>query len=429
MGDATKKRHDGRNRYKEVKGLTLPLRLQPDDFTDNFLEFLSEGNTPPEDLNTDEFAREHDKNDHARKGVLTELKLWITPPGHGQIRVPNPKLNTFQDLKIANKLVARLYCQEHGCDPFEVTEAGKPRWQYKRVRFILATAPTASHDADESIAPAGAWNVTLRYKGKRTYFHFYVQSDQSASQSSKGGKRAYLDHENYESHVRNDRATNEKPITVGNLRSSYHYDPIIDPGGKSQKDAEYWRAYGPVQRRGTHNALASVYDDPDDHNEKIGAKHGTYASPYVCIAGYEALHGRPAHYSGVTDGATGEIFGRTRESGREVLSAAFPSEDAPHHFGLLSAGAKDGSTVAYRGTSMATGLATRLFVDAFIENPKNREVGSREWFRRYGAPKTDHWGQASSWQNAHALEIGAGHRVRYPDSLSLVRRVHRMNNR
>jgi hypothetical protein len=276
---------------------------------------------------------------------------------------------------------------------------------------MLCTAPTQSYKLDALLAPAGMWLIEVEYEGTPVDFLFYVQSDQSAVRQSLGGKRAKFDHPNYETHIRGRKRA--RPTSIGGGRDSFFYDPFLPERfknkGEDELDAEYWPEYGPVQRRGTLNALAAVAPGLTDGS-------------LLCIAGYDETSGRPAIYSGTADGNASEDAQR-----RSVLTAAFPSESAPNHLGLLAAGSKNGSVVAYRGTSMATALATRWIVEAFVEGLQKgaslSSIGTEAFVARFARaqvqnPPPDAWGQSQTWGRGRMLKSGAGSIPMPPSFLS-----------
>ena len=366
--------------YTAKPQINLPWRLSPADHTSNYMEIWSE-------------------YDSDYKHILDDLKLFVTPPGHGLLEVENLELGRHYDLAGDDgKLIARVYCE---LMPRAESESGKKR-DPRRIRILICTAPTLSFEPDAAVAPAGCWNVELRYNLTPVDFSFYVQSDQSAVRASKNGMRSYFDHPNYETHVLTPPFVGKrkyKKYPFGGLRDSYHYDPI-----HGYDDAEYWPLFGPVQRLGTLNALASA--DKDNF--------------LVCIGGYVGLSGRPAWYSGATNGNPTD-----EDVTRRVVTVSFISETAPNHFGLLAAGSRNGSVAAYRGTSMATALATRYIVDAFMATPKSRHhlIGNEPWLREMSqeneenslVPRKDHWGQNMPWYGSPILKLGV-ERIGLPES-------------
>jgi hypothetical protein len=364
--------------YRAEPKLSVPWRIQPSDGTPNYLEIWSQA-----------YPKEVD-----RKEVLNALQLAITPPGSDPLKLPKLKPGKFYNLG----LEARLYCLDH------MTDQG---W---RLRLLLCVAPTTHDNPKWPIARAGAWDINIQYTGPVGDFDFYVQSDQSGVRSSKTGRRPYLDHKYYETHVlRKGKEYQEDIAAYGGVRDSYHYD--LKAGSN---DAEYWPDYGPVMRRGTVNALASQMNDS-----------------LVCIGGFDDSSGKPALYSGSTDGNPSD-----KGLQRSAISASYPSENASSLFGLLAAGGRDGSTVPYSGTSMATAFATREIADAFCRHSGKKglgRIGTERWLRdlaeereeaiRKGKTR-DHWGERQYWSFRRILKAGVG-RLPTPESYA-ESRTHRL---
>ena len=77
---------------------------------------------------------------------------------------------------------------------------------------------------------------------------------------------------------------------------------------------------------------------------------------------YRNSDGKPASYS-----ATG-IGKKTGEGNSAAPTAAFPTDDGAAHFGILSAGAANGSVVAMQGTSFASAQATRFIAMGYMQD-------------------------------------------------------------
>ncbi len=195
--------------------------------------------------------------------------------------------------------------------------------------YVLCVAPSLRLTPRPE-APAGVWRVQVAASGGIDAF---IQSDQSGLRHSPTGRRSRFDH----------------PADVvwgadGHPRDSFDYD--------TGADTDDLAVYGPVSMKGTQNALAS-------------------APGAVVIGGYRRSDGRPVRY-----GATA----RTPQG----LDAALPSEDSPALFGLLAAGARDGSVTALRGTSMASALATRAILTAWraeIAQGLPPQAGDSAWMQ------------------------------------------------
>lgn len=348
MGPEGKKHH--KSKYASRHCVALPWRVLPDDGTSNFVEIWTEA-VDPEVL----------------PEVLGSICLCVTPPDSAIDLTLGP-LRAGGILQLDD--CARVYCQTV---PGEGSDL--------RVRLIVAALPTAPvGGAGTPQAPAGLWRLHLRYDGPPVDVSWFIQSDQSAVRYSKTGKRSHFDQENYRTHGPNGALSDSYRVSVGNR-------PV---------DAEPWDEYGPVQRKGTQNALSSINDDE-----------------ILCIASYCSADGSPALFSSTSDGNW------SKTSGREVFSASCPGEDALSLFGVLAAGARDGSVSAFRGTSMAAAQATRLVADALRHwngAPKST-IGTKSWLMRAALARErqieeqgidDRWNGRRDWPKLHRLKMGIG---------------------
>lgn len=251
-----------------------------------------------------------DRMDCPDPTAAPRVTLRVTPPGQASsLQVPQLRPGHFADL--GN--FARVYVEHH--------ERSSDNGSVCRYRFIICTAPTLSWDRDAPVAPAGLWMIEVGYEGTPMHMFFHVQSDQSGTPHGNTGLLSYFDHPSYRTHTED-----------GRLCDTFSY-----PNGDSMErdiDANGVETpHGPVWRKGSQNALATPQNA-------------------ITIGGYRISDGRPAIYSSSTDG-------RRVQGTRATITALYPSEDGPAHFGLLAAGSKSGSVVAMRGTSMSSALAAR----------------------------------------------------------------------
>lgn len=264
-----------------------------------------------------------------------EVKLQITTPLGSETEITGLTGGQYQDLIGGG---ARIYCL-----PIP-PKTGKPAG---RLHYVLATAATLAVEARSDFipAPAGIWKIKVQ-AAQDCVLEAHVQSDQSAMPDSRAGLQSRLEDPDYIRHT-----------PGGRQKDSFAYPP-----GPSSEPC-----FARVTRVGTHNALAT----------------GKVVSS---IAGYRSSDGRPAPYS-----ATGRNGGPKPQA----LQAAYPTDDAPGHYGILAAGARDGSTVAFRGTSQASAQATRRAAFAMIDwlkvrstagcGPAGKLVGSPVWHQRRAA--------------------------------------------
>ncbi len=280
------------------------------------------------------------------RGQPDNVDVWVTPPGQDPKMVPSLELGKYTDL--GDPVYARVYCLSHG----------------DKIQLVVCVAPSLSH-RDIPIAPAGLWSLKVKVAGSLPLrLSFYVQSDQSLVSHGLTGLQSFFDHRDYRTHLEN-----------GRLLDSFTYDP----SNGTPSDLE--GGQGPVTRKGTHNAIASA--------EGVSA-----------IGGYRLTDGEPAIYSSTASGIQGY-------PGRPTITAIYPSDDAPSHFGLLAAGSRDGSAAAAHGTSVSTALATRDIVEAVAGwgHDPNTYLGDEAWVRGQanGYARPSHYGDVAP------LKGGAGH--------------------
>lgn len=338
-------------KYEAQSKIKLDWRIQPSDSTANFVEIW--------------FEEQYWK--HLQE-IVRDLKLRVTPPGSDTLPLQPLEVGTHQDLGD----FARVYVN------------AKDTGKRFRLALLVCVAPTVLDIPGAPIAPAGKWTIEVLHAGKPVDVTFYIQSDQSAVRTSKTGRRSYFDHHKYQTHLGN-----------GALADTYSYDLNSD----QLYDKDNWKWFGPVQRRGTHNALATINDIGSDGN-------------FAVIGGFDNNSGYPAHYSSSADGDDSKPYGR------KSISASYPSENGASLFGLLASGARDGSVTSYRGTSMATAVATRDAALAFVHDVgSGQNIATEDWFKKRanavedkvkaGALK-DHWGQSVEWPKIGYLKSGSG---------------------
>ncbi len=354
--------------YEAKEEVSLPWRILPSDTSANFLEIWTEP------LGQDDFEQ-----------MLGSLKVSVTPPGYAKASLQTMKDAEFQDLEE----FARVYCQhvKIGKDGVAVMEDGGPQGAPKyRLALLVCTSPAHSWLPGEPTAPAGLWDIHIEHNGIPVDVTFFIQSDQSAVRASKTALKSYFDHPSYRRYGDD-----------GSLA-----DIIAFTSPKSRKpDNDDWSKFGPVQRKGTQNALSTLDD-----------------KALIAISGHDGDTFLPAFYSAVTDGD------RQKSGGSSAPSLSFPSENGTAHFGILGSGAKDGSAVAFRGTSMAAGLATRFIVREFCEckDPSLYATIGTENSLRDAAGKVeadkenrrDRWGRKRDIPQLRKLKSGVG-RMPFPD--------------
>lgn len=220
---------------------------------------------------------------------------------------------------------------------------------HRHVRHVLCLAPTYDPRTKIKTAPAGRWKITVKnLTGERIQCVVSVQSDQQIKPGNPINRRSYFDDPCY-------RVYDE----TGRLVESYAY-PFTRPYNLDliEGGPEGAKRRSPVRRHGTLNSSAA-----HKHVARVG--------------GYRVSDGRPAAYSSTGRGRQpkstlgkdddGTIISVARHQGSRAPTASLAVDDGPMHPGVLSAGAANGSVVAFRGTSFAAAQATRLIAKYLIE--------------------------------------------------------------
>lgn len=251
-------------------------------------------------------------------GTPAPFEIGFTAPGGTEL-----PLGGGHPGSIAEFGFARVYCRK-------VTQG--PEGAY-RVRYVICTAPTVGFDRSVALAPAGRWDVRARYAGagaSQRGISMVVQSDQTVGSGGETGLASYLMPQGeavYHSH---------DPQT-GAVIDSLRY-PFKNTVADWQEDAA---AQGGVTRAGTHNAIATM--------EQV-----------VVAAGYRRTDGAPAEYSSTMPRVA--VMGA-----RSAPTASYPTDDGAMHLGILAAGAKSRSVVAFQGTSFACAQAARQTAVALLD--------------------------------------------------------------
>jgi len=297
-------------------GHVLALRILPEDQSSNYLEIW----TDPIDGTI-------------AKGADLPLQVSVSVPGDDSTRYFTPAKNR-QVRMVGNS--AHLYA-----DVFPHFDEKKRKHTY-RIRYTLCTAPTLLQDQENpELAPAGLWQIRLRQTlGTPIKVTCQVQADQSILPSGATGRRAYFDMEGYDRH---DETTGRAIDTF-----SYTYDeanPIdLDP------------THG-VRRHGTLNSA------------------GIYSEFTVVTGGHRATDGKPADYASTgraeykIENGEKKIDGVKHHKGLAAPTLSLVTDDGAAYPGILSSGARDGSTVAMQGTSFAASQFTRLFSNQLLDYP------------------------------------------------------------
>lgn len=317
-GKVKRKDNFGRTDEFEIDAiLHVPWRILPTDHTPNFIEIWcsTQMRTTNQYSNT--------------QASWEDFSISIKAPGHER--------KFINDLTPGNMTKVYPFAWLYSYNPSsELFDSSRPH-------FVLGVAPTSPHLADQVSAPAGLWDISVDFSGDKTRdpnsatvheVAMHIQSDQSGMRHAQTGLPSYFDSDKYRA-LDLDRG---RPIDSFEAGQNRRY---------RGKNAESWKHFGPVQRKGTNNALATFKEA-------------------IVIGGYRTSDGAPAVYSSTFHNKIG------RDTARTAVSALLPSEDAPSYFGLLAAGARDGTVAMLRGTSMATGLATRRLAIEFVRWTENQ---------------------------------------------------------
>ncbi len=264
--------------------------VPPDDRTFTYVELWL-----PRDLTADE----------ARKVTLS-----ISAPGveefspHLVADTTDPEGGSIalKDEENCNSLICKAYFQ---LVPVAApSTGGKSDASIKRGRFLIALAPTAFHEAEATLAPAGSWRIKVGSSGtKEIEIHGWIHWDDSPINYVRFGRQSYF----------------EDPA----------YRRFASDGELEEDDNEE----ASVRRTGTINAIA------------------TGMEPKV-VGGYRTADARAASYT------SADFKGRDRKP--DYLAV---SETSFAHLGILAAGTRSGSAVALNGTSVAAPQVTRLIAD------------------------------------------------------------------
>lgn len=246
--------------------------------------------------------------------------------------------------------IARVYCRlvkikrEHENHPDEY-----------RIHYFICAAPTLVQDPGSPAAPAGLWNIELENMTRKELCVFVsIQTDQSAMPDGITGLRSYFEDETY-------KLLDE---TTGRFIDSYPYPDEHMPRILTEDKLQEYLGIGndraeTVKRHGTMNAIGS--DAPINYS--------------IVPGGYRATDGAPAAYS-----ATGTLGTSQPVVKSDPIGAALVTDDGPAHPGILSAGARDGSAVAMRGTSFAASQVTRIIVEQLVEGVT--DMDPNKWIAR-----------------------------------------------
>lgn len=147
--------------------VTLHWRVQPDDHTPSFLEFWA--------------ARSQDESQ-----PVTGLEISVHPPGQAAAL---PALKPGESGLWPSAQSPQCGLLFPGCSALGAHGASA----------VLALAPTASGHADQPLAPAGSWRITLKNKGRHPVtVDAYIERDDVAFGTRPRGRQSYLEDRHYD---------------------------------------------------------------------------------------------------------------------------------------------------------------------------------------------------------------------------------------
>ncbi|ERP93524.1 hypothetical protein Q669_01390 [Labrenzia sp. C1B10] len=278
--------------------------VPPDDRTFSYVELWL-----PRDLTADEARR---------------VTLSISAPGVEEFS-PSLAADTtdpeggsiaLMDEENCNSLICKAYFQL--VPVASPGTGGKSDASIKRGRFLIALAPTAFHEAEATLAPAGSWRIKVGSSGtKEIEIHGWIHWDDSPINYVRFGRQSYF----------------EDPA----------YRRFASDGELEEDDNDETS----VRRTGTINAIA------------------TGTEPKV-VGGYRTADARATSYT------SSDFKGRDRKP--DYLAV---SETSFAHLGILAAGTRSGSAVALNGTSVAAPQVTRLIADLMASGKTDAQIQKR----------------------------------------------------
>jgi hypothetical protein len=235
------------------------------------------------------------------------LEIWLPAPQPAQSRLT---------LAITSPTGASMTLDEFGAASLG-TPHGDYAWAYwtpwqpsNRARFTIILQSTAHPDPATPVAqlaPAGTWRLDLTHSGElrpSDLVQAWVRRDDHIYGFPLRGRQSFLD--------------------------DIHYRRF-DHAGRNE---EFDNALSPVRRESTINSMAT-------------------GDTAIVIGGYLGKERRPANYSAA---------GARRPPPRRPDAMAV-SEDSFVHAGVLAAGSRSGSVVAFGGTSVAAPQVARRVAD------------------------------------------------------------------
>ena len=319
------------------KSLSLDWRILPEDQSSNYVEIWSTFTVNEEELEI--LGSGH-----------FPIEIALIPPGFDEddqgFNTSPGVINSFQSLECDQvSACANVY--------FEIVPIpGKKN--IARLKYTLCVAPTLRRSGKGPTAPSGIWKIKIHNNWhEQLQCVLSVQTDQAILPERSVNLRSYFDDPNY-------RLYDEDGIEV----ESYSYDRMATTKPVNLDLKSNTNKPSPVKRHGTMNASAS-----HKHVARVG--------------GYRVSDGKPAPYSATGRGRAPVLDANTdmvdpKDDGTTVVpkyrdddhsrapTACLPTDDGPAHFGILAAGAANGSVIAAQGTSFASAQATRCVAETLL---------------------------------------------------------------
>lgn len=348
------------NAYLEPHGgetKTLDWRILPEDHSSNYVEVWTTGN----------FAG------------ANPVEIAVVPPDGAETSFPT-SMGVDGQVRVLGDQQAGIYCQF--MDDPNVAD-------FRKFRYVICIAPTVRTEAVGDPAPAGIWKIKLKnITNDQIQCVLSVQTDQKILPGGRINLRSYFDDEGY-----------RRFDYDGRLIESYSYPD--EPAVNIDVQADT-----PVRRHGTMNSSGA---------HKHVARVGGYRSSDGKQTVYSSTGRGPARASIRDDGTD---LGASRAGGRALApTASLPTDDGPAHFGILSAGAANGSVKAMQGTSFASSQATRVVVKSLLDRPGSGKSENARLFHAATAAESVDMGRrtmgtvpyhAGPYQNELIEGLGGG---------------------
>ncbi len=360
---------------KRGKILALDWRILPEDQSSNYVEIWTTVTVT---------------NANILDGSAVPLEVAVIPPGHNDkdFEFVAGQVNDFKTLNdVANLYVANLY--------YEIIPV-PDNPNIARIKYTICVAPTLRRSSFLPTAPAGIWTIKVRNNWtEQLQCNLSVQTDQAILPGRPTNLRSYFDDCAYryydEDHELVDSYTYSREATTRPQNTDLVKKNVV---------------MSPVRRHGTMNASAA---------HKMVARVGGYRTsdgepvPYSATGrGRKPVIDRDGNVTPQDDGT--EVYPKFDGDHARAPTASLPTDDGPAHFGILAAGAANGSVVAARGTSFASSQATRCVVETLLVDPDPCKSARKRLFDLAAAEKDNMTTRGQPPVSQYILDIDkAGH--------------------